>query len=155
MGELEAVYEKAGDAASVFRVIERAAPLSRAATNALSALEAALAGLRAARGLVALRNMAIDTQRGAELLHGDAKTALDFQIARQSELQARQSAATTRASNRVGLIAAFFLPLTALSGVFGMNLPTGLDASPALFWGVFGFGSLFGAVLGLALARSK
>lgn len=154
--ELEALLERADDAAGLFHVIERAAPLNRASTNALAALEAATTQMPEARELVSLRDVASDAQRGAELLHLDARAALDFQIARQNEAQSRSAAATSRSGNRLSLITAFFLPLTALSGVFGMNLSSGLEGAPvALFWGIFAFGALFGAALGLLLNRLR
>ena len=154
--ELESALERADDAASLFHVIERAAPLARASTNALAAIEAASEKLPEARELVSLRDLAGDSQRGAELLHLDARAALDFQIARQNEAQSRSAAASTRAGNRLGLITAFFLPLTALSGVFGMNLPSGLEgSSTSLFWGIWAFGALFGVGLGLLLNRLR
>ena len=46
------------------------------------------------------------------------------------------------------MLAAIFLPITAIGSVFGMNLASGLEhRGPLVFWGVL----LIGAIVGYAL----
>src|SRR5437764_1312400 len=56
---------------------------------------------------------------------------------------------------RLNLLAALFVPITALGSVFGMHLAHGLDgwATPAHFWGVVGLGLLVGVILARTIAR--
>ena len=63
---------------------------------------------------------------------------------------ARQMAAT---AHRLNLLAALFLPLTALASVFGMNFNSGLEDSVALFWSVCGVGVAMGLALIIALRK--
>jgi Mg2+ and Co2+ transporter CorA len=67
----------------------------------------------------------------------DAKVGLEFLLARKSEEQAEQATRIANAGHRLNLLAAIFLPVTALAGIFGMNLTHGFEgAGPALFWAV-------------------
>ncbi len=156
INELEKRYENANDARGLFEVLEAIAPILRAAKNCGNALQSALDQMPAASELLPLREQAGDFERAAELLQADAKNALDYQIARGNEESARLANQAAKSGQRLNIIAAITLPITALSGVFGMNLPSGLEnAPPSLFWGVFGVGAAFGVALSLVLARAK
>ena len=48
---------------------------------------------------------------------------------------------------KLNTVAAVFLPLTAVGGIFGMNLVSGLEASSWAFWAIFAGGLLVGLVL--------
>ena len=154
INEWEKRYDIAANARDLFEILEAVAPIARAAKNAGNALQSALDQMPAAVELLPLREQAADFERAAELLQTDAKNALDYQIARGNEESARLANQAARSGQRLNIIAAITLPLTALSGVFGMNLPNGLqDAPPTLFWAVFGVGMAFGIALSLVLAR--
>ena len=154
INELEKNYETADDARGLFEVLEAIAPILRAAKNAGNALQSALDQMPEAVELLPLREQAGDFERAAELLQADAKNALDYQIARGNEESARLANQAAKSGQRLNIIAAITLPITALSGVFGMNLPNGLENAPSsLFWGVFGVGAAFGVALSLVLAR--
>ena len=156
INELEKRYENANDARGLFEVLAAIAPILRAAKNCGNALQSALDQMPAASELLPLREQAGDFERAAELLQADAKNALDYQIARGNEESARLANQAAKSGQRLNIIAAITLPITALSGVFGMNLPSGLEnAPPSLFWGVFGVGAAFGVTLSLVLARAK
>ena len=156
IGELEKRYETANDARGLFEILEAVAPIGRAAKNLGNALQSALDQMPTAAELLPLREQAGDFERAAELLQTDAKNALDYQIARGNEESARLANQAAKSGQRLNIIAAITLPITALSGVFGMNLPNGLEnAPPTLFWGVFGAGAAFGVALSLVLARTK
>ena len=154
INELEKRYESADNARALFEVLEAVAPIMRAAKNLGGALQSALDQMPESTELLPLREQAGDFERSAELLQSDAKNALDYQIARGNEESARLANEAARSGQRLNIIAAITLPITALSGVFGMNLPNGLEnAPPALFWIVFGAGAAFGIALSLVLAR--
>ncbi len=156
INELEKRYEGAANARDLFEVLEAIAPILRAAQNGGAALQSALDQMPDAAELLPLREQSGDFERAAELLQGDAKNALDYRIARGNEESARLANEAAKSGQRLNIIAAITLPITALSGVFGMNLPNGLEnAPPTLFWIVFGVGAAFGAVLSLILARTK
>lgn len=154
INELEKRYETADNARNLFEVLESVAPITRAAKNLGNAVQSALDQMPEATELLPLREQAGDFERAAELLQTDAKNALDYQIARGNEESTRLANEAAKSGQRLNIIAAITLPITALSGVFGMNLPSGLEnAPPLLFWAVFGVGATFGVALSLALAR--
>lgn len=132
---LTAHYEQAATAADYFHLLENIGPLSRATANLSSALQAAREAISHDRNIIDLRDAAIDLSRTLELLYDDTKNALDYALAKQAEEQARLSQKSVRTAQRLNILAAIFLPLTALSSVFGMNLHSGLeDQSISLFW---------------------
>jgi Mg2+ and Co2+ transporter CorA len=50
--------------------------------------------------------------------------------------------------HRLNILAAIFFPLTAIASLFGMNLRSGLEASPTwVFWVVFLAGIVVGMVV--------
>jgi hypothetical protein len=156
IAELEARHETATNASEYFAVLEGIAPLDRATSNLAATLQAAREAFPEAHELISLRDETSDIERAAELLQKGAKNALDFHIARQNEEQSRLAFEAARSGNRLNVIAAVFLPLTAITGVFGMNLPSGLEnAPPALFWAIFALSTAFGLALGALLSRSK
>ena len=159
VAELEKKYQsaqKSGGARELFEILQAVAPIYRAATNLGNALQSAGDLLPDAVELLPLRDAAGDFERAAELLQIDAKNALDYQIARGNDEAARLALQAAKAGQRLNVIAAITLPLTALAGVFGMNLPNGLEgAPPALFWGIFAGGAAFGIGLSLVIAKSK
>lgn len=136
--DLEERIEGADQAEEWFQALRVASPLARAARHLHAALQAAREALPEDRELIALRDQAGDVERAAELLQELAREGLEFTIARRSEEQAVQGEAMLVASHRLNVLAAVFLPMTALAGVMGMNLKSGLEdvRSPWLFWGV-------------------
>lgn len=151
---LEKRYESADSARDLFEILEAIAPIGRAAKNLGNALQSALDQMPAVTELLPLREQAGDFERAAELLQTDAKNGLDYRIARGNEESARLANEAAKSGQRLNVIAAITLPITALSGVFGMNLPSGLEnAPPILFWAIFGAGALFGVVLSLVVGR--
>ena len=156
IAELEKKYQSAQNARDLFEILQTVAPVYRAATNLGNALQSAGELVPEAVELLPLRDQAGDFERAAELLQIDAKNALDYQIARGNDESARLALQAAKSGQRLNVIAAITLPLTALAGVFGMNLPNGLEgASPALFWGIFAGGAAFGVGLSLVIARVK
>ncbi len=145
---LDEAYEKVQNAHDLFVILESAVPISRSAKNQATALQTARESLPDAREIITLRDTASDIERAAELVYTDAKNALDYQIARQGEEQARLGQELNEAGHRLNLLAALFLPLSVVGGLFANSLKTGLEDAP--FW-VF-WAMLIGALLlGFAL----
>ncbi len=145
--ELETGFDKSEDAASLHDVLSRSLPLARAARNLHLALQDARQAIDDP-DLINLRDQAGEAERTLELVREDARIALDFLMAKKSEEQAEQSARIAATGHRLNLLAAVFLPVTALGAVFGMNLSHGLEgAGPALFWLVAGGAMASGAWL--------
>jgi len=135
---LEQEYSSTSSASDSFAVLEKLGPLNRAVRHFHDALERAHAAVASDEGRRDLQNFADhagEVARNCELLSHDARHALDFHIARQSEIQARHSREVEKATHRLNTMATVFLPLTAVASVFGMNLRSGLEeAPPWTFW---------------------
>lgn len=154
--QLLIAYEQATSAADYFQVLEQLGPLQLATRNLYAALQTAREGMPEAPELIDLRDAAYEVERTLELLHLDSHNALELTLAKQSELQSRLSLNAVRTAQRLNLLAAIFLPLTALASVFGMNLSSGLEnSSPIVFWLIFGVGVLAGLGLRTWITRDK
>jgi Mg2+ and Co2+ transporter CorA len=141
-------YQEAHTANHYFQILEDIAPLLRATIALHATLQSAREGIPEDRNIIDVRDWADEIERNLRLLNINTKNALDFQIAQQGEKQAKLSQKSLKASDRLNTLAAIFLPLTAISSVFGMNLPNGLEnTSIHLFWGVFVFGICLGFLI--------
>jgi hypothetical protein len=155
---LEKVYDNARCAEDFFKVLESVAPLHRAAKNQYQVLQESREAFPDAREIIGLRDISSDIDRSSELLQLDAKYALDFHIAKQAEEQAKISNELAQASHKLNMLAAFFLPLMAVTGIFGMEMSNGFTKeSPLFFWTIVTFGiSLgFGVVLLMNLKSTE
>lgn len=145
---LDESYEKVQGAHDLFVILESTLPISRAAKNQATALQTARESLPEAREIISLRDMASDIERAAELVYTDAKNALDYQIARQGEEQSRLSHELSEAGHRLNLLAALFLPLSVIGGLFANSLHTGLEDAPSwVFWMMIASALLLGFAL--------
>jgi len=153
---LEDRLEKAARAADYFAVLQDAAPVLRTARNQHRVLQEAREGCPEDRDLISIRDQAYENERALELVHNDAKNGLDFTVARRAEEQAELSEQISRASHRLNLIAAMFLPITALGGILGMNLAHGFEQAyaPWLFWAVVAGALLLGLMVRSSVASS-
>ena len=141
----EAEFEKADSAAEYHEVLQAISPLHRAANHMHAVLQTAREAFRDDAKLGSMSDWAYDMSRAADLLHTDARNAIDYELARQSSVQADASRRLGVAANRLNMIAALFLPLMALASVFGMNLRSGLDQDhPLTFWAVVAGSTLLG-----------
>ncbi|NJM64814.1 MAG: hypothetical protein HC851_03655 [Acaryochloris sp. RU_4_1] len=139
-------YSKAEGAEDFFEILETLTPLCRAAKNMLDTLQAARQAVADDRDLIDLRDWVEDIDRILDLLYTDVKNALEFDLAKRAEEQTRLSLESVRTAQRLNLLAAVFLPLTALSSLFGMNLSNNLENSPIGFWLILGLGILLGTL---------
>ncbi len=146
--QLEKDLEAAQSARDHFNVLEAVTPVKRAATHAFEAIQSARSQLKDYTDIIEVRDLAYDVERRFDILFQDAKNAVDYKIALESEEQADLSKEALRASHRLNLLAALFFPLTALTSVFGMNMSSGLDdGGPILFWLIFAVGVATGFIM--------
>lgn len=153
---LEERVDKAAGAADYFAVLQESAPLLRTARNMHRVLQEAREACPEDKELITIRDQAYENERALELIHGDARTGLDFTVARRAEVQAELSEQINRSSHRLNLLAALFFPITALAGILGMNLTHGYEQAhaPYLFWAVVAGAFLLGLMVRSAVASS-
>lgn len=146
---LEERVEGAARAADYFAVLHAVAPMLRTARALHKTMQEAREAQSNDADLITLRDQACDIERAAELVHSDAKNGLDFTIAQRAEEQAALGAHIAASSHRLNLLAALFMPVTAVATVFSMNFLHGFEArfEPWLFWTVLVFSFLLGFIV--------
>ena len=92
-------------------------------------------------------------KRTAELLVQDAQFGLSYIAARQSEAQAESAARMAATAHRLNVIAALFLPLTAVASVLGMDIHSGLSDTQENFLLVVAASVGFGLVFALMVRK--
>ena len=103
-----------------------------------------------------LRDLAGDIERAVELVASDAKDTLDYVDAKEAEAQTALARKATDAQHRLNLIAALFLPITAVGSVLGVNLRSGLEGqSPVLYWAVVGIAFATGFLVRASVTREE
>ncbi len=141
-------YESAADAEDYFTLLEEMSPLHHAAKNLYATLQAAREGIPQDRDLIDLRDEAYELERTLDLLYTDTKNALDFNMAKKAEEQARFGMQAVQTGHRLNVLAAIFFPLTAVASLFGMNMDSGLEDSPPwVFWIILSVGLLLGFII--------
>ena len=153
MRSLDAFVEAARAPREFFQVMRAIPPLHRTARNLLVVMEEARDARPDMLRLIVLRDMAVDIERGMELLAHDAKNGMDFALAEAGEAQAQEAREATLEARRLNRMAAVFFPLATLTGIFGMNEPESIMAMPG-FWLIISLGVGIGALLGLSIRRS-
>jgi Mg2+ and Co2+ transporter CorA len=133
--KLDARVEAAHKASDFFAILRHARPVHRCARN----MHAAITLLRDAQpddaDVLALRNRAYEIERWAETITGDAENGMEFTVAQHTEEQATMSERILEETHRLNMLAATFMPITALGAILGMNVTSGLEALPAaVFW---------------------
>lgn len=146
---LEEKTDKAQKAKDWFEVLRVSAPLLRSARNMSKALQEARELVKNDKDLIAVRDAAQEVERSAELIHAHARDGLDFTVARNAEETAESSQRVIESGHRLNLIAALFLPITAVGALLGMNLVHGLETwhQPYTFWAVAVVAFLLGFVV--------
>lgn len=134
--KVEATLASARCAAEYFQAMRAIGPIVHATRSQHRALQAAREAVPGDKDLIALRDQAYDLERAAELVHAHAHDGLELTIASRAEEQAAQAEHIAQAGHRLNLLAAMFLPITALGSLLGMNLYSGLEGLPApiTFW---------------------
>jgi hypothetical protein len=148
---LDDAVDAADSASDYFEVLRRVTPLMRTSRNMHAALQEARTAIPD-RDLISLRDSANDAERAAELIATEARTGLDFRMAKSAEEQAERQVHMAEAGHRLNLLAALFFPITALGSILGMNLVHGFEAwnAPYTFW----FVSLGAFAIGWAIRAS-
>ena len=143
-GQLAHQYEAVETSGQLFALLEALTPLLRSARNQHLALQNARDGLPTDPFLIEVRDLAYEVERNLELLTEDVRNAIQYRQAREAESTSQSSREALQASHRLNTLAAWFFPLTALTSVFGMNLPNGVNQ-----WGAWLFWLLFAGGVGL------
>lgn len=122
--ELDGLLDKTNSAEEVHEVIDQAAPLQRASRNMLEVLQDLRDALPDDEKMLAIRDLAVGLERSMDLLVQDAKSSLDFLIAKSAAEQAKAAASATEEARKLNRLAAFFFPLLTLAAIFGINRPS-------------------------------
>ena len=123
---LDAREELAESADDLFSIVSEITPLHRTARNFHMAMQTARE-IVDARDVINLRDESYNLERTTELLHQDAKNALEFLIARRAEQEAQAAFDMGLSAHRLNVLVAFFFPIATLCAVFGTNFKTGLE----------------------------
>ncbi len=152
---LEARGDEADSADAWFALVYAAGPMLRTARNMHRTLQEARDAAKGDRDLITVRDLAGDAERAFELIHAHAQEGLDYTIARRAEEQARDAQHMLEASHRLNMIAAVFLPVTAVATLLGMNLRHGLEDWPApmTFWVTLALCFVFGLWIKASMPR--
>ncbi len=151
--QLEDEEIRATTATQYHALLETAAPVLRASRGLHRALQQAREMVKVDRDLINFRDKAAGIERSAELLMQDAQFGLNYTAARQSEAQAASAAQMAASAHRLNLLAALFLPLTALCSVFGMDIQSGVENRTQYFWIIVGTGILLGLLVSSVVAK--
>lgn len=130
--ELDGLLEKTTSAVDVHEVIDQAAPAMRAARNMGEVLQDLRVALPDDGKVLAIRDLAVGVERAMDLLVQDARSSLDFLIAKSAGEQAVAAASATEEARKLNRLAAFFFPLVTLAAVFGINRPSEVMAYDGL-----------------------
>jgi Mg2+ and Co2+ transporter CorA len=151
--------ERAKTPEDYFAVLEQLAPIQRSARNLHGVLQEARQLCPEDRDLISFRDRAYEIERTAELLQAETKNSFDLLMARRAEEQAESSRRMAVSTHRLNLLAAFFFPVAALSGILGVNLalPSILQTTPAPlpFLAFVGVGLALGLILTVFVAASR
>jgi hypothetical protein len=137
-----------------FDVMRGINPLLRCTRSLLSVMEDARKARPDERRLIILRDEAVETERGADLLANDARSGMEFSLAESGELQAHQAQIANHEARRLNRLVGFFFPLATLVAVFGMSDPSEVLRA-AGFWPVVLLGMLLGLAVLLLIRRSR
>jgi Mg2+ and Co2+ transporter CorA len=147
LDELDKAEHIAQTASEYHKVLEAIAPVLRSSRGLHRALQQAREFVKADRDLINLRDQAASIERNAELLLQDAQFGLNFTVAKQAEAQAQSAQRMANTSHRLNVLAALFLPLTALTGLFSMYVRGPLEDTQGNFWLIAIIGVLVGIVM--------
>jgi Mg2+ and Co2+ transporter CorA len=152
---LEEKVDKAVKARDWFEVLRVSAPLLRSARNMSKTLQESRELAKDDKELIAVRDAAQEIERAVELIHAHARDGLDFTVARNAEENVESSRHVVESGHRLNLIAAMFLPITALGSLLGMNLVHGLETwqKPYAFWAVAIAAFLLGVMVRASLPK--
>ena len=154
---LEAKAAKASRAKDWFEIMHHAAPLHRMARNQAATLSEARDLVKGDKELIAVRDTSQENERSIELINHHARAGLDYTIAANAEQNVKSTEHVVESQHRLNLIAATFLPITAISALLSMNLKHGLESynAPYAFWAVAAGAFLLGLIVRASLPSKK
>lgn len=145
---LAGAFDESADTKELYDLQTEITPIARSARNMHNALQAARDAVKSDKLLIEMRDRAYETERNLELLLEDVRNMIQYRTVREAEEQSRLSAEAVRASHRLNLMAAFFLPLTTIAALFGMNVASGAEQIGTIyFWLILIVGVCLGASL--------
>lgn len=149
IGHLENEYKTGNSAIQYFKVLEEIVPIHFATIRMASALQMARDLLPNNRQVLLWRDETYELQRETEILQNCAKNALDYHQAKGVEDLSQITYELTKTSHRLNILATFFVPMMAISALFGMNVPNGYEKgdSPHTFWLITAFCIILGIIL--------
>lgn len=152
---LENLSDTAASADDWFSLVHDAGPMLRGSRNLHKTLQEAREAAKTDRDLISVRDLAGDAERTFELVHAHAQEGLDYTIARRAEEQSRDAQHMLEAAHRLNMIAAVFMPVTAVATLLGMNMRHGLETapSPITFWVIVGLCFLMGLWIKSSMPR--
>ncbi|MFC4993520.1 hypothetical protein [Rubritalea tangerina] len=151
---LDAAMEEADDPEVIHNVIDEATPVVRAGRHVAQVVSELRKALREDLDILATRDMAVQMERSGDLVLQDAKSSLDFMVAKNTVVQAKESHKAAKEAQKLNRLAAFFFPLMTIAAVFGMN-PVREVLSHAGIWAALVVGLVLGAIVRGALKRSE
>lgn len=152
---LEVAEQKATTATEYHALLEEAGPILRTTRGLHRALQQARELVKDDRDLINFRDASAGLERTAELLLQDAQFGLNFIAARQSEHQAAMAQQMNSTAHRLNIIAALFLPVTAIASILSMDISSGLANTRPNFWLVLAAGCFLGGSLAMWVSRRK
>lgn len=154
--ELDARVDGASAPADYFAILRWVNPLLRSSRHLLAVIDAARDAAPDERRLINARDLAVNVERGIDLVASDARAGMEFSLARAAEEQARFTHEATLEARKLNRLVAFFFPLATLVAVFGMNAPESVVISRP-FWMVIATGVVAGLVVlaGVTFARKR
>jgi hypothetical protein len=153
---IETDVSAAALAQDYFQLLQNSGPVLRAVHAMHRALQDAREASGDDRELITLRDRAQEIERTLELIHEDAQNGLNFCSAKRAEEQAELSRRIFESHHRLNMLAATFLPLSAVASALSLDLRHlfGDVAHPA--WVVvIGASVLLGLVLRKRLAPTE
>ncbi len=151
--KLEMEESQAATAGQFHDVLEQAAPVLRATRGLHRALQQAREMVKEDRDLINFRDRAVAIERTAELILQDAQFGMTFIAARQSESQAESARSMATTAHRLNIMAALFLPVTAVASILSMDVHSGIDNTRENFWLIVAAGFSLGLTVAIAIRK--
>lgn len=151
---LDNQLERAVSATDVHAVIDEAAPAARASRHVMQVLSELRKALPEDREVLAIRDMSVQNERTGELVLSDARSSLDFMVAKSAAMQAQEAHKSAQEAQQLNRMAAFFFPLMTIAAVLGMNEPAEMLSSASVWWMMI-LGGLLGLIVRGVLRRSS
>lgn len=154
---LEHRAAKAVRAKDWFDIMHASQPLYRMARNQSATLAEARDLAKLDKELIGVRDTAQENERSIELITHHARAGLDYTIAANAEATVKSTEHVVESQHRLNMIAATFLPITAISALLSMNLKHGFESyhAPYAFWIVAGSAFLLGLIVRAMLPAKK